>query len=796
MRDTGKTREQLQAEVVELQKRVADLEAALERVRQEGARREGAGRARPEESTHRQAAQLEALREVGQTITADSNLNGLLESIVRRAIELVGASAGGLALRQPNRDTLEWTVSVGPDRAPTGSVDLEESGPLSHVWRSGEPLLLDDYRDGQDQAAEELPPTPIAAVPVRWAGRSLGVLCARAESGTTFSPSDTDLLSLFATQAAIAIETARLGRVDREQRELAQAIEEAAAVVGSTLDLDEVLDRILEQVERVIAGDAFNIMLIQKGTACVVRWRGYDRLGTVDQIANLSLPVEEYATFSRMVRTGRSVVVPDTRAYPEWVPLVGWEWLRSYVSAPIRISGLVVGFLNVDGTHRNQFDAADARRLEAFATHAAIAIENAQLYREMAHRLAETTILRETMLAAASTLESDRVIERTFRMLQEAMGVESVALALPTEDGGGLKYHPRYVGHPVRDPEEVLPFDRSVCGQAFRRGEAVLVEDVWELPFRPVATTSMRSQMAIPVRIGDRPIGVMDVRRSRPNAFDRDDLTFYTAIAGQLAVALENARLYEEVRLQARQLATTVTRLQELDRLKSEFIQNVSHELRTPLALIRGYAEMLDEGELGELAPSQQTPVEVIARRTRMLSELVEDITLILGAESRSLARGQVAIDELARASVEDFAVAAEQAGLTLEADIAPDIPPVTGTPIYLRRAMDNLLSNAIKFTPPGGRVSVRLHQEGQEVILEVSDSGIGIPPQEQQRIFDRFYQVDGSARRRYSGIGLGLALVKEIIELHAGRIEVESQLGKGSTFTITLPAGEPPRTG
>ncbi len=159
-------------------------------------------------------------------------------------------------------------------------------------------------------------------------------------SGNPYSRDELRLLHLLGQQAAVAVENSRLFQAEREQRRLTEALQEAADVVSSTLDLDQVLDRILEQVERVVAGDAFNIMLIEGSNARVVRWRGYERLGVAGQIASFSIPIAKYSTLRNMIRAGKPMVVPDTAADPDWVPLEGWEWLRSYVSAPIRVAGL------------------------------------------------------------------------------------------------------------------------------------------------------------------------------------------------------------------------------------------------------------------------------------------------------------------------------------------------------------------------------------------------------------------------------------------------------------------------
>jgi signal transduction histidine kinase len=197
---------------------------------------------------------------------------------------------------------------------------------------------------------------------------------------------------------------------------------------------------------------------------------------------------------------------------------------------------------------------------------------------------------------------------------------------------------------------------------------------------------------------------------------------------------------------------------------------------------------MLDSGEIGEIPADQKKPIAIIARRARMLSDLVKDITLILEAEVGPPAPEPIPLHELAQNAVEDFQVEIEQAELTLKADIEPDLPPVSGDPTYMRRVLDNLIGNAVKFTPAGGTITVHVRQDGDRVVLAVSDTGVGIPANKLKRIFDRFYQVDGSARRRYGGVGLGLALVKEIVEVYGGGVTVQSEVGKGSTFTAYIP--------
>ncbi|MEE8389343.1 MAG: GAF domain-containing sensor histidine kinase, partial [Anaerolineae bacterium] len=568
-----------------------------------------------------------------KALNSSLNLTETLGLVMDSLIQLTGAERSCLMLF--NREgNLEIQAARHFDQKNVAAFDLELSYTVvRNTVEGGQPILttnaqLDPRFFAQDSViGYQL--RSIVCVPLYVRERVTGALYLdnRLRSGV-FSQSDLPILTAFANEAAVAIENARLFEAERKQRELTEALGEAAAVVNSTLDLEQVLDRILEQVERVVPGDTFNIMLIDQddddNVARVVRGRGYEHRSTEGQSPDLCVPVTKFPTLDKMMRTGKPVVIPNTAVDPNWVPAEGEEWRLSYVAAPILIADRMVGFLNVNGIRPGQFGPADAQRMEVFAHHA--------------------------------------------------------------------------------------------------------------------------------------------------------------------ATAIENARLYQESRRHADELAATVVRLQELDRLKSEFIQNVSHELRTPLAIIHGHTSLLDAGELGKLQPKQQESMDITYRRVQELCNMVEDITLILGVETDPPEPVAVLLDTLIRAAVKGFQSVAAQAQITLRTEISSNLPHVNGSPAYLQRAIDNLLNNAVKFTPTGGIITVQLRQEGDQLVLRVADTGIGIPPSKHARIFDRFYQVDGSTSRRYGGMGLGLALVKEVIEAYGGTIGVESVEGKGSTFTVTLP--------
>jgi hypothetical protein len=217
-------------------------------------------------------------------------------------------------------------------------------------------------------------------------------------------------------------------------------------------------------------------------------------------------------------------------------------------------------------------------------------------------------------------------------------------------------------------------------------------------------------------------------------------------------------------------------------------VQNVSHELRTPLSLIKGYVELLIDGDLGRVLESQRAALQVIRERTASLSRLIHNLTMLQSVPREALTMAPVSLVEVIGQALEEFQKTARESGVVFCEELPEDLPLVLGDHDRLQLAFGHLVDNAIKFSPDGGVVALRGWIDGQTVCVSVADEGIGISPESLGRIFERFYQVDGSTRRRFGGMGIGLALVWEIIEVHGGSVRVESEPGEGSIFTVVLP--------
>jgi signal transduction histidine kinase len=314
-------------------------------------------------------------------------------------------------------------------------------------------------------------------------------------------------------------------------------------------------------------------------------------------------------------------------------------------------------------------------------------------------------------------------------------------------------------------------------------------------------------RLAIWIEVSDKRIALWLLGKRDPEDFyPLRDIDLLCTLGNQVGVALETARLVANLQQRAGELETAYRDLQRLDRLKDEFVQNVSHELRTPLTFLRGYADMLLDEMLGPITPPQREALLTVSDRTDGVIRLVNDIISMQHRQAEELVHEPVNLVALARSCLDAVEVATRRressvSALTFCLEAPEDAPPVLADRQRLAQVIDNLLSNAVKFSPNGGLIAIRVttccfEPDGFSpeihlrpgLMLAVEDHGIGIEPEQLEQIWERFYQVDGSSRRRFGGLGLGLAIARSIVLAHEGKIWAESEVGRGSTFKVLLP--------
>jgi len=359
--------------------------------------------------------------------------------------------------------------------------------------------------------------------------------------------------------------------------------------------------------------------------------------------------------------------------------------------------------LNAESPRPNAFSEEDLRLMTVLAGHLAVLLENARLHRETAQRLREVTTLYEFARRMSTTLDLGVLLDSVVTTLREVLRCRAANIMLLNPKTDMLEIR---AAAGVKDRwrrEARLRVGEGIAGRVVQEKRPIYVPDTREDPRFVVFDPSVRSILCVPLIVGDRAIGALSVDDDTPHAFQPEHERLLTVVAAQAAAAIENARLFYELRIHAEELRRAYEELQEADRLKDEIVQNVSHELRTPLTFIKGYVDLLIDGSMGPLTEAQREALRIIAEKTNLLSRLVGDIVTLQRIDRGTLAFEAVDIVGLARISVQGFQLTATRSGLeiTLEDPGGPLL--VWGDRERLSQVLDNLLHNAVKFSPNGG---------------------------------------------------------------------------------------------
>jgi signal transduction histidine kinase/ActR/RegA family two-component response regulator len=440
---------------------------------------------------------------------------------------------------------------------------------------------------------------------------------------------------------------------------------------------------------------------------------------------------------------------------------------------------------------------------------------------ELKQRAAQLTLLNDIGGQIAAVLDLDSVLERTARLVHERFGYHHVALFTMDQEQGELVMRARAGAlTDVFPADHRIKFGKGMTGWVWQHRQKLLANDVRGEPryvnFFPDLIPT-QSELTVPIQVGSEIVGVFDVQSPQLDAFDEDDVLVLETLADQIAVAIENARLYETVRQELTERkqaekALTVERallaqrvaertaelsaanaeLERAARLKDEFLANMSHELRTPLNTVLGMAEILNENVYGELNAEQQQTVSYIEESGRHLLALITDILDLAKIEAgkSELLIAPVAIDDVCQASLLFIKQTAQKKQIKVFSAFDNHVNVIQADERRLKQILVNLLSNAVKFTPEGGQVGLEVVGDETQGVVQFTiwDTGIGIAEVEMKQLFEPFVQIDSSLSRQHEGTGLGLSLVYRLTEMHGGSVAVESKVGEGSRFTVSLP--------
>jgi len=601
-------------------------------------------------------------------------------------------------------------------------------------------------------------------------------------------------------------------KLEQRTRELSESLEQQTAtsevlrvITSSPADLQRALDSIAQNGARLCDAGVALIFRVDGDVLRLVASHG--PVPIVPPSAGI--PIARGSVTGRAVIDLRTVHIHDLAAESDadfTKSKADQERFgnRTSLATPLLRAGLPIGAISLRRMEVRPFSEKQIELLEIFAQEAVIALENVRLFQELqtrtnelARSVEELKALGEVSQAVSSTLDLQTVLTTIVERAVQLSGTE--AGAIYEFDEATQEFHLRATRgvseefvETIRESRIRLGGDALVSRAAARR-EAVGVPDILDEPAYPLREimrrAGFRALLAVPLLREDRIIGGLVVRRREPGEFQEGTVNLLQTFATQSVLAIQNARLFREIEEKSR-------RLEAASRHKSEFLANMSHELRTPLNAIIGFSEVLLERMFGEVNAKQVEYLEDILSSGQHLLSLINEILDLSKVEAGRMELDLISFD-LPQTLENALTLVRERAtrrGIALELAVDERLGTFVGDERKIRQVLLNLLSNAVKFTPEGGRVNVAAAPGDGAVRIAVSDSGIGIAPEDQGAIFEEFRQVGTGSAQKQEGTGLGLTLAKKFVELHGGTIWVESELGKGSTFTFTLPLGSPER--
>jgi len=607
-----------------------------------------------------------------------------------------------------------------------------------------------------------------------------------------FAPDQVALVETFARQAAIAIDNVRLFNETKEGLEQQTAIAEILRVIsGSPSDVLPVLDAIAERAARLCDASAASMYLTEGDTLRHLASKG----PSPDPVTHVDcLPINRDSLAGRAVLERRTIQLPDLLAAADEFPL-SYEIAkrfghRAVVVVPLLREGRAFGTILLRREEVRPFDEREVALLQTFGDQAAIAIENVRLFNETKEALEQQQASGEVLATISSSIaDTAPVFDKILQSCERLFAGTLVTIHILGEDG-----LTRIVAHqgPNREAFMASPpapvTDRTATGICIRQRTVLHYPDTEDEAVPPGTRdggriVGTRAAIFAPMLWEGKAIGVIAVCRVTAGPFSNKEIALLKTFADQAVIAIQNARLFREIQDKSAQLEVA-------NKHKSEFLANMSHELRTPLNAIIGFSEVLIERLFGELNAKQEDYLRDIHSSGAHLLTLINDILDLSKIEAGRMELEPSTFD-IASAVANAITLVRERAlrhSILLGQQVDGTLTQITADERKFKQILLNLLSNAVKFTPDGGRVDVLARRENSNAVISVHDTGIGIAPEDQGTVFEEFRQVGHDYTKKQEGTGLGLALTKKFVELHGGTIWLESEPGKGSTFTFSIP--------
>ena len=760
------------------------------------------------EALEQRTATAEILRVIS---SSPSDLKPVFDTILDAALHLCEAQHGQVYLY--DGAAYDLVDSRGADQQATEPFrHIADPGPhtgLGRILKERRPVhipdLLADAATGERdpvrmRTIEALGARTFLAVPLLKDDKVMGALVIYRREVQPFDDQQVALIQTFAAQAVIAIENVRLFNETKEALEQQTATAEILKVIASSpTDVQPVFDAIAERAA-ILCGAKIGVVTKFDGELLhLVAFYGASPELVEPIRALYPLRPGSDTTTARAVRDAAPAQIPDLLADADYVPKeeslqAGY---RSNVAVPLMREDKVIGAISVARAETGVFSAKEIDLLETFADQAVIAIENARLFKELQERtealtrsVDQLTALGEVGQAISSTLDLETVLKTIVSRAVQLTGLD--AGGIYEYDAATEQFHLRAAENISEEMLEVLRSTPIRKGDGAVGGTAVALEPIqipetqnesYKSQFRDlIIRTGRRALLAVPLMHEEEIVGALTVQRNTPGPFAPEVVDLLKTFATQSALAIQNARLFREIAEKGKQLEVA-------SHHKSQFLASMSHELRTPLNAILGFNEMMLDGLCGEVPGGFKDPLDETQKSGKHLLRLINNVLDLAKIEAgrMELALADYSVHDTVESVRSTLRPLAAEKGLEFLANVPADIPLAYGDAGRITQCLMNLAGNSLKFTKEG-RVEISVQQQNGQLRYRVADTGIGIPPESIGSLFTEFKQTDATIASEYGGTGLGLSITKKFIEMHGGRIWVESEIGKGSAFIFEIP--------
>jgi signal transduction histidine kinase/HAMP domain-containing protein len=748
---------------------------------------------------------LQTLKEINQSILSSLDLKAIIEGILEKTVTLSLFDIGVIRLIDSRGEFLEPVASRGyrdPENVhgkPTDPGDLRTGKVLVQVITEKQVYPIEDLSTvNAMQAFKREGVQSAVVVPVRIENQVLGTIQLGSRTGRKFSTDEIDFLEALGIQMGIAVQNARLFSGTKQNLERIRTLSEINLAITSTLDLHVVLNVLMEKIDLFLPDTAVLVWLLNRES------------GLLEQAACWNLPEEEWkgrklkgtpSLVKEAIEGKAPVVVANVQTDPRTMDpdFYRRHGLISYLGIPMLGKGEVLGVLVFLTREAHKFTSEEVEFLTTLAGQAAIAIHNSQLYEQTKSqaielkkanmdlkRHGEIQELLKEISQDITSLDLDTLLKKLTEKVREVLKVDVADVRVRTNE---MLHIMGVAGIDSRLLESTSTTSRGRSQWIIKNRRPLIISDIEQkkdlLTGSVLLGLGLRGYLGVGLfSRGGEVIGILRALSYQPRNFTQQEVDLLQQLANGVAIALENVRLLEQTKRQAAEL-------EQASKMQADFTAMIIHDLRSPIMSMMGTAEVMAEGVFGPVNEEQKKWLLKLLASGHSLVDLVSDYLDLSKVEAGriEITKEEVDLRELIQNSIENYSPLTRDRKVSMTHAVHPGLCRIKADPRRLNQVLSNLLSNAVKFTADGGQIEVGAEDvNGTQIKVWVRDNGIGIAPEEIGGLFEKYRQLTSGKISEHKGTGLGLVICKTIVETHGGKIWVQSEEGKSTTFFFTLP--------